>query len=67
MFKLNLGRLDRLLRLVVGAFILSLAFWGPRTGLAWLGLVPIITALLGHCPAYTALGLSTCPRRNRLP
>lgn len=62
MMKLNLGTLDRWLRIVLGLFILSLGFWGPQTPWAWLGLVPFVTGLFGHCPLYTILGISSCPR-----
>lgn len=62
MMKTNLNTLDRWLRVVVGALIFSLGFWGPQTPWAWLGLVLVVTGLVGHCPIYTLLGLSSCPR-----
>jgi hypothetical protein len=58
----NEGPLDRALRVVVGLALLALVFVGPRTPWGWLGLVPLATGLLGSCPVYTLLGLSTCPR-----
>jgi len=60
----NVGTLDRALRVVVGAAILSLYFVGPQTPWALLGLVPIVTGLAGVCPAYSLLGLSTCARQR---
>jgi len=51
---------ERAVRIVVGIAILSLAFVGPRTPLGYLGVVPIITGLLGSCPLYTLFGISTC-------
>ncbi len=59
----NVGTFDRALRVLVGAAILSLYFVGPQTPWALLGLVPIVTGLVGVCPAYSLLGLSTCPRQ----
>ena len=56
----NVGGIDRILRLVAGAFILSLYFWGPQTPWALIGIVPIATALFRFCPAYTILGIRTC-------
>jgi len=56
--------LERGLRVLLGLGILSLAFIGPRTPWAYLGLVPVLTGLLGSCPLYTLLGLSTCPIRK---
>jgi hypothetical protein len=53
--------LDRVLRVILGIGLLSLAFIGPKTPWGYLGLVPLATGLLGSCPLYTLLGLSTCP------
>lgn len=58
----NEGNLDRLLRIVAGAAILSLVFVGPKTAWGWLGLVPLVTGLIGYCPAYSLLGIRTCRR-----
>jgi hypothetical protein len=57
----NEGTLDRVLRVGVGLIILSLVFVGPQTPWGLVGLIPIATGLLGSCPLYTVLGLSTCP------
>ena len=51
---------ERVARVLLGLAILTLFFVGPRTPWALLGLVPLATGLLGSCPIYTALGLSTC-------
>lgn len=59
----NEGTVDRVLRVVVGLAILSLVFVGPQTLWGLLGLIPLTTALLGSCPAYTLLGISTCPTK----
>jgi hypothetical protein len=57
----NEGTADRAIRVVAGLVILSLAFIGPQTPWGYIGLVPIATGLLGSCPLYTLLGMSTCP------
>lgn len=59
--RVNEGTLDRVLRVVVGAGILSLAFVGPQTVWGYLGIIPLVTGLVGYCPAYALLGISTCP------
>ena len=61
--KANEGVLDRVLRTIVGLVILSLVFNGPRTPWAWLGLVPLVTGLVGFCPLYRLLGVNTCPAK----
>jgi len=56
---------ERGLRVALGLFVLSLLFVGPRTPWALLGLVPLATGLLGSCPLYTLIGVSTCPARPK--
>lgn len=56
----NEGALDRILRIVVGLGVVSLAFVGPKTPLAFIGLVPLATGLIGWCPAYSLFGIRTC-------
>lgn len=56
----NAGTLDRTIRIVLGLAVLSLAFIGPRTPLAYVGIVPLVTGLIGFCPLYRLVGLNTC-------
>lgn len=58
--KLNEGAVDRILRVIVGIAVLSLAFIGPKTPWAYLGVVPLLTGLVGFCPLYALLGINTC-------
>lgn len=58
--KTNESPIDRLLRIVVGIGILSLAFVGPRTPWAYVGILPIATGIVGMCPLYALFGISTC-------
>lgn len=60
LFPRNEGAADRVLRVTVGVVLLSLVFVGPQTPWGLLGLIPIATGLMGSCPAYTLLGISTC-------
>ncbi len=61
----NIGMIDRVLRIVVGAVLIALVFVGPQTMLGWIGLIPIATAFVGFCPAYRLLGLRTCPAPHK--
>ena len=58
------GMKDRILRVIVGAVLLTLVFVGPRTPWGWLGVIPLVTGLLGTCPVYTLFGLRTCPLKT---
>lgn len=60
MLPVNEHPIDRILRVALGLVLLSLAFVGPATPWGWLGLVPLLTGLVGSCPLYTAVGLRTC-------
>ena len=60
----NEGNLDRVLRVVLGLVLLSLAFVGPQTPWGWIGIVPLVTGLVGFCPLYKILGLNTCPLKK---
>jgi hypothetical protein len=56
----NEATLDRVIRVVLGLAGISLVFVGPQTPWGWIGLVPLLTGLLGSCPLYTVLGIGTC-------
>ncbi|WP_315705731.1 MULTISPECIES: DUF2892 domain-containing protein [unclassified Bradyrhizobium] len=60
----NVGKTDRLIRLVVGLAVLSLVFVGPKTLWGLLGLIPLGTALIGWCPPYAMLGINTCGAKS---
>jgi len=56
--KANVGSTDRIVRLVLGVVIILLgiyfkSWWGV------IGIIPVITALLNFCPAYSLIGVST--------
>jgi len=60
----NVGMIDRLARVVVGIALIAFALGliAPGTSWAWvgwIGVVPILTALIGYCPAYSVVGCST--------
>ncbi len=60
--KTNEGLADRVIRLIGGTAILSLLAVGPVPGwglIGLIGLVPVVTGLVGYCPTYTLLGIDT--------
>ncbi|MEM1078918.1 MAG: DUF2892 domain-containing protein [Pseudomonadota bacterium] len=56
----NEGTLDRALRILAGLVLLSLVFIGPQTPWGWVGIVPLLTGIVGYCPAYSIFGINTC-------
>lgn len=59
--KANVGSIDRVVRILLGAALIAMTLMGTIGVWGWIGLVPLLTALVGFCPAYKLLGLSTCP------
>jgi membrane protein implicated in regulation of membrane protease activity len=58
--KKNIGGAERIVRIIAGLAILSLAFVGPQSVWAYLGIVPLATGVIGWCPPYALFGFSTC-------
>ena len=56
--------IERGVRVVVGLGLISLAFVGPQTPWGYLGVIPLLTGLIGSCPLYTLFGMSTCPVKS---
>lgn len=56
----NVGLLDRALRIVSGVVLIALAQLGSDMEWAWIGVLPLMSGLVRHCPLYAKLGLSTC-------
>lgn len=69
---INEGSIDRLLRIVVGLVLLAMTpqlgamigspLGAPLGNIAWIGVVPLLTGLIGWCPAYSLIGVNTCSR-----
>lgn len=60
----NENTIDRVLRVLLGAVLIALVFVGPQTPWGWVGVIPLVTGLVGSCPIYTVLGLSTCSTKE---
>ena len=66
--KTNIGIADRVIRIVAGLLLLTsvFVFEGDVRWLGLVGVVLLLTALAGWCPAYSLLGIDSC-RLNRHP
>lgn len=58
--KINIHPVERVARVVVGVFLITLGFVGPANPWFFLGVIPVITGLIGWCPIYSLFGVSTC-------
>ncbi len=59
-FEPNVHSIERVIRIVTGLGLISLAFVGPENPWFLIGVVPLMTGLIGWCPPYTLLGVNTC-------
>lgn len=57
--KTNIGATERPIRILLGLFITSLAFWGPETPWAYAGLIFVFTGFIKYCPIWHAIGVDT--------
>lgn len=55
----NSGGIDRIIRIIVGLAIIGWGFYAKNWWGA-VGAVPLLTGLIGWCPAYTLFGIKTC-------
>ena len=58
--KPNVGTIDRVLRVVVGLVLITLAATGTVGLWGWIGILPLLTGIFRFCPAYAILGTNTC-------
>ncbi len=63
--KINIHPFERIIRIGVGAGLVSLAFWGPESIWFLLGAIPLATGLMGWCPPYSLLGINTCNLKKK--
>ena len=63
--KVNEGGIDRVIRVVAGLGLIALAATHVVGAWGYIGVVPLITGALGVCPAYSLLGMNTCPMKSR--
>ena len=56
----NIGSIDKIIRVLIGLVLVALVFVGPQTPWGWIGVPFILIALVGICPIYKIIGVSTC-------
>jgi hypothetical protein len=67
LFPNNEAMVERVIRVLAGLGVLSLAFVGPQTPWGYFGLVLIATGAIGSCPVYTLIGFSTKSSKKNAP
>ena len=62
--KANVGGVDRALRMIVGIVLIGLTLAGTIGVWGWIGVIPLATGLFRTCPAYSLIGVNTCPLKR---
>lgn len=60
--KCNVGNADKTIRIAVGLILIVLSLLGTIGWWGYLGIIPLLAGVVGNCPLYTLLGISTCKR-----
>lgn len=63
--KTNEHMIDRALRVIVGLILITLAATGTVGVWGWIGVLPLVTGVVGFCPAYAIFGMSTCTMKKQ--
>lgn len=63
--KLNVGGIDRVVRVIAGLALIGLTLSGMIGVWGWIGVVPLATGLFSFCPLYTLLGINSCPAKAK--
>ena len=61
LFKDNVGKIDRIIRVVVGIILIGNVFYALHHPIGWLGVILIVTGIIGKCPLYSIIGINTKP------
>ena len=61
---MDYGGIDRVVRILVGLALLLSAVTHAAGAWAWVGVVPLMTGIIGWCPAYLPFGIKTCRMRR---
>ncbi|MBL8413436.1 MAG: DUF2892 domain-containing protein [Propionivibrio sp.] len=62
--KANVGGIDKILRIAVGIVLIAMAYMNVVGVWGYIGVVPLLTGLIGWCPIYPMLGISSCPMKK---
>jgi len=59
LFKNNMGKADRIIRVILGVLLIGNVFFALQHPIGWVGVILLITGILGICPLYSLLGINT--------
>ena len=59
LFKHNMGKTDRIIRVVLGVLLIGNVFFALQNPIGWIGVILLVTAIAGICPLYSLLNINT--------
>ena len=59
LFKHNMGKTDRIIRVILGVLLIGNVFFALKHPIGWVGVILLITGIVGICPLYSLLGINT--------
>ena len=59
LFKHNVGKIDRLIRVILGVLLIGNVFFALHHPIGWIGVILVLTGIAGICPLYSLLGINT--------
>lgn len=59
LLKNNVGKIDRIVRIVLGVLLIGNVFYALKNPIGWVGVILLITGILGICPLYSLIGVNT--------
>ena len=66
LFKNNVGKTDRIIRVILGVLLIGNVFFALQHPIGWLGVILVVTGLAGICPVYSLLGINTKSAAERV-
>jgi hypothetical protein len=66
LLKNNVGKIDRIIRVVVGIILVGNVFFALQHPIGWLGVILIVTGIVGKCPLYSIIGINTRPLSEKV-
>ena len=66
LLKNNVGKIDRMIRVVVGIILVGNVFYALHHPIGWLGVILIVTGIVGKCPLYSIIGINTRPLSEKV-
>ena len=66
LLKHNVGKTDRLIRIILGVLLIGNVFFALQHPIGWIGVILLITGIAGICPLYSLLGMNTKSAAERI-